>query len=937
MERSLRKFLVTILVVSLAVPGQSAQALDLFGFMDNIFSKKKKEVNIVEEQAIYQIHDSGVVIRPSNSQVPAKKSPIEFEDRVPQAPKAPVNQPPVGPAPVKTSPRAQNPYDSNSGKVPSQPPAVGRQQGGIVGSDILIKPEVYYKNHDANEPKPVWNDEQRVYWNDQITAYYDSYIANENFLSKLDKQSRVLETTPFYKKIPSNQPNIYILNKDFSEKKHRRFGKGHHTRARHSGIRWRLEPMILANFDIEKKYVNLTPYTGGVPDPDDPPVPNPPPAPTPQPPAPTPQPPAPTPQPPAPTPQPPAPTPQPPAPTPQPPAPTPQPPAPNPPPAPTPQPPAPTPQPPAPTPGPIPDPDDPPIPDPTDEPPIPSSQFKSTGKKVIGRIVLQPAGQTPAGYEMNLKKTVDFGVGASAQASASMGNPVLWALQKSPFYVGGLAHISTVSSITRNVGNTSDKDVGIMQPTAKNIKLWSVGDSISCGLTGGFLFTVGANYYTVGASFTYVNDVGLKDGGAEHVVTKIGDQKVMVEVVNLVVNSASVNVMGGIVTHSVALKNKIEKVKKTYFFDLANPTGARAFNAIMTGNYADAQYIATRQLSPAVSIVDKDSSVNRLASGDYMRTWYIGVPFLYWSKLTAQTSTDGYLEDYVNDRGTLYFQAIYQEHKNRRIVTDHKNMARAFYSGAEISETSAPKGEREQDYYGRFLWNYQDESTSRDDLREKIDRLVYIDTGLEELDVEERLLPSKLNYANVEMIMDLNRAATDILVGHVENGMGDYQRAAQKALDTYFNAVYMGNEDYYMGSEDRDWCYVKEKHLYRGIYVTDGQEGESIRSAKVKCREIATAQTMDTVRKMYQIITAMVLIKDSETESDKKALAKMYNKLGQLMMTSRFTVRMVYNLLAAETNLGDFVRYIVNGEKMANLTVYFPSGKIAQPLNSLQK
>ena len=103
-----------------------------------------------------------------------------------------------------------------------------------------------------------------------------------------------------------------------------------------------------------------------------------------------------------------------------------------------------------------------------------------------------------------------------------------------------------------------------------------------------------------------------------------------------------------------------------------------------------------------------------------------------------------------------------------------------------------------------------------------------------------------------------------------------------------------------------------------------------VRIAKLECKSTILRQNKAKIKEMVTILQDMRKIIVSSSD-DKAEFARLYREFGKLMMSNRFTYRMVYNLLAA-ADVGDFLRYTLNGEKVSNLIMNMPSAQVSKNL-----
>ncbi len=594
--------------------------------------------------------------------------------------------------------------------------------------------------------------------------------------------------------------------------------------------------------------------------------------------------------------------------------------------------------------------------DPDNQPPIPYARNIVGGEQrpsPMPRIPLRPA--LPGyGYDVSRKQTLGIGGGVGIQSIIDWSSPSWAWLKQAGVFAGGMITANEVKGSTKRIepndeqlrdmmakvtgarmishnSNRADETVYTAQdiyPNLDNIRRWKVGESYLYTLRGGFMLTGGIHWMAIAMGPTFV-----KEGSAETIVTKIGDDKVMVELTSLDVYSGAMSLAAGIVSYSQVYKNTIDKVKKTYFYDLGMEAGRRAFLQLMIGNIYDTECLIAQDQTVAVAIVERDVSRTYLdrKAGDFMSSWYIGIPFIYWNLLKGKTTEEGLQTDFVDNLENRYFHGMYFENKNRRIIFDHKYVTSAFYSGIENTALRPAKRTDYQDFYGRYFWNFQDESADRSTLRKQLNKMIYFMTGLEELEVDESAIrKDDIGYVNAEVIVDLNQEATLALMMNAVEGDGpDIIAGFEKGLADFLKTDY---------PESLDYCNKPiEMNQYRNLLNENHDHFHNKKKAKEDCVEFIREKFTPVIKNMInELKNKMWKYANSPENEDKRLFAQSYAEFGRLMMTNRFTFRAIYNFLTG-IGIGDFVRYTINGESLANMVIYFPSGKVGRPVNLINQ
>lgn len=585
--------------------------------------------------------------------------------------------------------------------------------------------------------------------------------------------------------------------------------------------------------------------------------------------------------------------------------------------------------------------------------PIPSArQFVGAGNAPMPatRIPLKPASPS-YGYDIYQSRTLGLGGGVGIQSVIDWSSPSWAWLKQAGVFAGGMitknetrgsarrveptdptpeqlremmAKVTEVQAVN-HYGKIPNGDIRtqFIYPVVGNIKNWKIGESYHYTLRGGFMLTGGVHWMAVAMGPTFV-----KEGSAGHIVTKVGEDKVMVEVTDMNVVSGSAALAAGILSFSEVMKNNISRVKETYFYDLSMPAGHHAFTQLMLGNYYDTQFLIAQNQTVAVALVERDVTKTYLDrdAGDFMSSWYVGIPFIYWNWMWGKTTDEGLLQNFIDSLETRYYHGMYFDNHHRRVLFDHKYVTSAFYSGIEHSAIMPMRRSDNQDFYGRYLWNFQDESPDRKTLRKQLNKMIYFQTGLEELEVDESAIKKDdIGYINAEVIMDFNREVTGALFGALQGT--ELKRQYDRAVDQFKKTEY---------PEDLDYCDTFEINGYRGVYSEGHPHYQNKRLAKEECSEFIRKKFMPVIEEMKRKLVIMEEKTKRTDDESKKEFAQLYREFGRLMMTNRFTFRAVYNYLA-EVDVGDFVRYTINGESVANMVIYFPSGKVGRPTNLINR
>lgn len=581
--------------------------------------------------------------------------------------------------------------------------------------------------------------------------------------------------------------------------------------------------------------------------------------------------------------------------------------------------------------------------------------FSGSPLLVSDLVQLQPS-KKEDGYRVS--KTRAFGLGAGPSFNSVVrwsGNPILSVLGRVGGYVGVMGVISLTDTVNRRVKSLEDDDknhiyrqrtgdyeanktidhvfsnvvnqwngVKSTDDVVDNIiDHWSVDDSYSFQYSGGVVFSTGLSWMAIASGPTYfyerANDVKM--------VTKVGPKKVMVEVRDIKINSLAITATLGIATASAIPINDVENLKTTYVFDFEYPVAREAFKKLMSGVYYDAQLIAGKGDTPAVARIENERSKMYLTENDSMRSFFFGIPFIFSSKLRGDESQDGVTKYYVDGKKLEINQGININRSDRRIIFDHKMELKGFYGGVQRVSDLGTEGNVTHNYYGRYVWNYQDESASKGNFVEQLGKLTHLDTGLEELNFGTDLLKKKLGYVNIELTLDISQQASEVLYRKVLDQEADFlEKAVRSEVDKYFAAYGDGRNGPPSGIYEADYCSVYGDFSPNGAKEDIAREDWS--ESMKRCKKAAEKQTFESgvIGKMLEQLQQIRKISSAVNNREERVnLSHAYREFGKTMMTNRFTFKAIYNLLK-DANLGDFVTLKIQGQEIASTVRFLPSG-----------
>lgn len=574
---------------------------------------------------------------------------------------------------------------------------------------------------------------------------------------------------------------------------------------------------------------------------------------------------------------------------------------------------------------------------------------------------LQPS-RADDGYRVAKTRIFAFGAGPSIHSAVRWsGSPILSVFGKVGGYLGVMGTISLTDVVNRRVKNLEDADNNSLYrqrtgdykkyrtidhgaSTAVNywngiksaddvidsiIEKWNVDDSYSFQYTGGIVFSAGLSWMAIASGpayfYEHANDVKM--------VTKVGPKKVMVEVRDIKVKSVAITATLGVITASVPSINDVDNLKTTYVFDFDYQSAREAFKNLMSGVYIDTQLIAGKGDSPAVARIENEKTNMYISEDDSMRSFFFGIPFLFSNKLSGDQTQDGQTKYYVDGKQLISNQGINIDRYDRRIIFDHKMELKGFYGGVQRVSDLGTDENVNYNYFGRYVWNYQDESASKKEFVEQLAKLTHLDTGLEELNFGSDFLKNKLGYASIELNLDISRQASEVLYRKALDQNADFlEKAVRMEVDKYFQAYGDGKKGSPTGINKADYCYVHAGFATNG--AKEDVAGTDWDYSLERCYKHAVKETFESgvVAKMLGQLQYIRQISSAVAAKEERVrLSHAYREFGKLMMTNRFTFKAIYNLLK-DAEIGDFVTIKVQGQEIASTVRYMPSGSYeAQP------
>ena len=591
-------------------------------------------------------------------------------------------------------------------------------------------------------------------------------------------------------------------------------------------------------------------------------------------------------------------------------------------------------------------------------------KVKSGGKNP-GLVPLQPANKRD-GYKVIKTRMGAGGAGPSIQTAIQWaGSPILAMLGRFGGYAGVMGTLSMSDALVRRVNtldeadknnsryrgsvNVFENDENLDKTINSIVNDWKIDESYNFQYSGGYIVSAGTSWMLIAMGPTYFYDKTRLN----KTVTKIGDKRIMVETKEVKLESFALTLGLGVVSASHLtsfsgvpligehLNTITEMERGTYLFDLASPVGRKAFKNFMMGNAVDAQFIAAKGDDPSVLRVDLEKTKSYLGKDYYgeketMNSFYFGIPFIYANKIKGVQTQEGQSDFFVDGRHTDFNQGIYMDRYDRRIIFDHKMKLKGFYGGAQTASdfTTVPnedgslrsKKNVEHYYFGRYAWNFQDESATKSEFVEQLLQLSHVDTGLEELNMDASRLPENLGYVNIELTLDLSKRATDVLIDKlVDSDNQGFETNVRNEIEKYFQAYGNGKSGSPTGVKSADYCRVHEGFWPNGS--KDAVAQTDWENSIQRCRKFAYNETFNSgvTSKMVQLLEDIRKLSPKATDKDgRNTLSKAYREFGILMLKNRFIFKAVYNILK-DAEIGDFVTLKIQGQEIANLVRHLPS------------
>ncbi len=587
------------------------------------------------------------------------------------------------------------------------------------------------------------------------------------------------------------------------------------------------------------------------------------------------------------------------------------------------------------------------------------------GGKNPGLIPLQPANKKD-GYKVIKTRMGAGGAGPSVQTVIQWaGSPLLAAIGRFGGYAGVMGTLSMSDALVRRVNtleeadknnsryrgavNVFETDEGLDKTINNIINHWKVDESYNFQYSGGYIVSAGTSVMLIAMGPTYFYDKTRLN----KTVTKIGDKRIMVETKDVKLESFALTVGLGLVSASHLtsfdsvplfgehLNTRTEMERSTFLFDLESPVGRKAFKNFMMGNALDAQYLAAKGEDPSVLKVDLEKTKSYQGRDYYgeketMNSFYFGIPFIYANKLKGVQTQEGASDFFVDGRHNDFNQGIYMDRYDRRIIFDHKMKLKGFYGGAQTTSdfTTVPSADGslrsnknvEHYYYGRYAWNFQDESASKSEFIEQLTQLTNVDTGLVELNMDASRLPEDLGYVNIELTLDLSKRATEVLIDKLVDSDGqNFEAAVRSEIDKYFLAYGNGRKGSPTGIKSADYCSMHEGFTTNGSKDAVAQTNWDY--SIQRCRNFAFNESFNSgvTSKMVQLMEEIQkLLPKATDQSGRNTLSKAYREFGILMMKNQFVFKAIYNILK-DAEIGDFVTLRIQGQEIASMVRHMPS------------
>ncbi|HAR41050.1 MAG TPA: hypothetical protein DCS07_00185, partial [Bdellovibrionales bacterium] len=480
------------------------------------------------------------------------------------------------------------------------------------------------------------------------------------------------------------------------------------------------------------------------------------------------------------------------------------------------------------------------------------------------------------GFRFLQSRSIDFGVGAvgSWHYTNATGLERFFAA-----YVGVLPITGSKIFSDRFVQKKADAKK-LPEPSipylAKDLDAWREGDQLSYFTHGGILFFGGAGVSPVTAGLAY-----LAEGQWTTTIVKLPEQKVYAKLSKTKLNSLSTSAGTALLVVSLSqFKNSDDMF--SFVFDLRTASGALAYEDFLKGNIAAIQKMA---LTPE-SGVKQDLSSRGKRIGKLWSMWF-GIP-IFANVVGSQGTT--YEAQHVLDGNdgthTDVEYGIFMKERKTRLFFKHNNKTQAFF-GTSYRQDSPVSG-KTQGYFGKMVWNYENDNASDNNLRSNIDNLVTL-TGLSQIKTEVPVV-GKMNYVGIRFEMTIPQQTTDLLMSFAKNKETFVQiyGYAKALLDETFKGIENPDE------MPKDLCNM---------------EGFSAN----RCPEQYHQATAIALNDMYKSLRKMAKSKDKNS----KDFVKAYGIFGRALLFNKFAFQSVMKALG---NAPVDMVLNVEGERISKVT-----------------
>ncbi len=408
---------------------------------------------------------------------------------------------------------------------------------------------------------------------------------------------------------------------------------------------------------------------------------------------------------------------------------------------------------------------------------------------------------------------------------------------------------------------------------------WRPHDSISYQNRGGIIFAVGAGF-----AFTGLAGDFFAAGDWKTYVEKIDASHVYVKVTNIKITSMDIMV-GNFVSYGMLSDFKKTDNMFSYIFDLSDPRGQVAYEAMVHGSIMEAQDLNAKNPTLAELILTEDGGTSGIE-----KKFYFGLPFLNVSH------DSGNLINYSN---TVFHQdnsqsdveyGLYWSEGQRNLLGRHRDFTKSFYATSYVTTTSPTKdqqaGVSEKGIYGTLTLSYENDNSGESTIKMLIGKMVK-QTGMRnQLQFVGGDAEGTHGYLHLSLTLNFPEAATRSLMSRAAQVNYDVA-PMENYIEHYFNVL----------NDPEDFCRTSTDNGNDFDHCKLGVKGEA-------------RHAIDDLR------AALVRMNAADKKGDRKAFVQAYSKFGEAMLKNEFVFALAEQM-ARTSNLS--IIFEAEGESISQV------------------